>query len=770
MGESSTKSILEDLTSRMTQMLNQTPIQPKSIDPDFKKWRTENAVVKGWLINSMDPSLIGNFIRFPTAKAIWDNIAITNFDGTDTSQVYDLKRQVMRLKQGGGSIETYYNNLQGLWREIDYRRPNPMKCEDDIQKYNSSLQEDRVYTFLDGLDDRLDKIRGDVLQIKPFPTVEQAYAHVRREDVRQAVMMAKGDTTSGAAMLSRGGHKSQQTSSLQILSGGKPNMTTKSKSHTEGGGCTHCGNVKLTRETCFKLHGYPEWWNELKAKKKHDVVAKENPGRAALVSTEPHLSLIPHGDSLTSTSEPTTLSDSGNNGCALFCSNQENYHGWIVDSGATDHMTFDPQDFVKPTQPKRTCIANANGLTYPVTEAGTVALSSSFPLPNTLLVPSLSSKLLSVGQEKETEEAEIGSEQSSPHPLVLEDQSPENTPKVQSLNSSLIDVIDDSVGYKLPFRQNRGKPPNRYSTDYEERTSKYPIANHVSTQRYVELVRDFKDVKTSIRSERVSNSKKKQESKDIMGLLSNKIDRQGLKPGDHIYCWRQVFIYAHHGIYVGDGKVIHFTQGPAGQENGRVIISLSLPDPKISNVPCPQCGDHNSSFNNGVILSCIDCFLFGNELNLFEYGVSRVYFLTKVRGGTCTLATSDPPEDILHHAYFLLKKGFGEYDVLKNNCEDFAIYCKTGLLVISRSSRGGQSGQAAALEATSGWIFSSLALLTNKFRGLAAVGSGVYYCYSRLTSDIGVRHDVAEVAVEAVEMVVGPPPPPVSAPSAPILE
>jgi hypothetical protein len=25
--------------------------QPTETDPDFRKWRTENAVVKGWLIN-----------------------------------------------------------------------------------------------------------------------------------------------------------------------------------------------------------------------------------------------------------------------------------------------------------------------------------------------------------------------------------------------------------------------------------------------------------------------------------------------------------------------------------------------------------------------------------------------------------------------------------------------------------------------------------------------------------------------------------------------
>jgi len=76
-----------------------------------------------------------------------------------------------------------------LWRVIDFRRPNPMVCQIDIQKYNSIIQEDRVYVFLDGLDDRLDKIRSDVLQLQPFPTVEQAYAHVRREDIRQAVMI-----------------------------------------------------------------------------------------------------------------------------------------------------------------------------------------------------------------------------------------------------------------------------------------------------------------------------------------------------------------------------------------------------------------------------------------------------------------------------------------------------------------------------------------------------------------------------------------------------
>ena len=72
--------------------------QPSKTDPAFRKWRTENAIVKGWLINSMDPYLVVNFIRFSTVKQVWDSITTTYFDGSDTSQVYDLRHRVTRMR------------------------------------------------------------------------------------------------------------------------------------------------------------------------------------------------------------------------------------------------------------------------------------------------------------------------------------------------------------------------------------------------------------------------------------------------------------------------------------------------------------------------------------------------------------------------------------------------------------------------------------------------------------------------------------------------
>ncbi|KAF5477131.1 hypothetical protein F2P56_003803 [Juglans regia] len=98
--------------------------------------------------------------------------------------------------------------------------------------------------------------------------VEQAYAHVRREDVRQTMMASGAEATSGGAVMATKGIKLGQFQTLVklgslSLSGGKSNSSAKPKGQSDAGKCTHCDNAKHTRDTCFKLHGYPGWWHEL---------------------------------------------------------------------------------------------------------------------------------------------------------------------------------------------------------------------------------------------------------------------------------------------------------------------------------------------------------------------------------------------------------------------------------------------------------------------------------------------------------------------------
>ncbi|CAI9261013.1 unnamed protein product [Lactuca saligna] len=201
-----------------------------------------------------------------------------------------------------------------------------------------------------------------------------------------------------------------------------------------------------------------------------------------------------------------------------------------------------------------------------------------------------------------------------------------------------------------------------------------------------------------------------------MGFLSNKIERNEIKAGDHIYTYRVVFAYSHHGIYVGD------------------------------------CGFRRRG--SGVVISCLNCFLQNGDLYRFEYGVSKAEFFAKVRGGSCTTATSDDEADtVIHRAMYLLHNGFGNYDVFRNNCEDFALYCKTGLLIVEKEggSGSGRSGQiSSVLGVPVAAILSSPLKFVIPTPVVVTVTAGMY-CITRYATDIGVRDDVVKVNVEDLQ-------------------
>lgn len=141
-----------------------------------------------------------------------------------------------------------------------------------------------------------------------------------------------------------------------------------------------------------KLHGHPDWWNDLQAKKRRDTANKEKGlSTAAVANAEPRLSFTPLIAHSSSSLDPCNLSCvCFNSPCHAECS------VWLLDSSTIDHMTFDARDFIQTSLPRRNNITNVNGVIPTVTGAGIVTLTPTLQLSNTLLVPSLSDKLLSV--------------------------------------------------------------------------------------------------------------------------------------------------------------------------------------------------------------------------------------------------------------------------------------------------------------------------------------------------------------------------------------
>lgn len=107
--------------------------------------------------------------------------------------------------------------------------------------------------------------------------------------------------------------------------------------------------------------------------------------------------------------------------------------------------------------------------------------------------------------------------------------------------------------------------------------------------------------------------------------------------GDHIRVKRMHGIYTHHGIYVSDNEVIHFT----GTDDDSIM----------------------DSSKNRVISSDLNFFLKGGELEVKEYTDEEFQDLYA-------------PNQIVAYARSCI--GDGDYNVIFNNCEHFANVCTLG--------------------------------------------------------------------------------------------
>ncbi len=114
---------------------------------------------------------------------------------------------------------------------------------------------------------------------------------------------------------------------------------------------------------------------------------------------------------------------------------------------------------------------------------------------------------------------------------------------------------------------------------------------------------------------------------------------------DHIKVRRYWLLYAHHGIDMGDGSVIHFT------DRGKPVVA----------------GD---GFRPRIVQSPINEFLDGGELITVPHKSK----------------TSLPTDETLRLAQEALEQP-NKYNLVFNNCEHFANYCKTGSAKSSQVKR-----------------------------------------------------------------------------------
>lgn len=288
--------------------------------------------------------------------------------------------------------------------------------------------------FLIHLDDDYDSIRGQILPMEPLPTVNKAYLMIQRIKKQKQITGNASVTREIVANVSRpGANDSSSHDSLNALLAKNSQKGRKDfKKNNKGNRfCDHCQRSGHTQDQCFQLIGYSVWYEGPKERGK---LKKPSKMAANVMTYEDHDTPLDEGSSsgfnggghfdgnmLKALSQemmkmmkgsPTVIQQSeGTQSYAHFagkdlisshssicCAVPNSCLGsWIVDSGASDHMTFDINLFSSLNKlAKPVLVALPDGILKHVTSVGDIFLHPNLHIHKVLYVPEFKYNLLSV--------------------------------------------------------------------------------------------------------------------------------------------------------------------------------------------------------------------------------------------------------------------------------------------------------------------------------------------------------------------------------------
>ncbi|GJT35508.1 ribonuclease H-like domain-containing protein [Tanacetum coccineum] len=117
-----------------------------------KQWDRVNAIILGWILNSISEELfLGNFFS-KRAKHVWEELKET------------------------------YDKLNALWKQYDAMIELPKCVCNDSEGFKKHNQLLKLMQFIMGLDDSYMQIRSSILSREVLPDVRSAYATISSEE------------------------------------------------------------------------------------------------------------------------------------------------------------------------------------------------------------------------------------------------------------------------------------------------------------------------------------------------------------------------------------------------------------------------------------------------------------------------------------------------------------------------------------------------------------------------------------------------------------
>ncbi|XP_074340197.1 uncharacterized protein LOC141677941 [Apium graveolens] len=238
-------------------MIDGSLVKPSNDTFEYPLWVRCNDMVVSWLLNSISTEIRNSVAYFSTAKQIWDDLAI-RFSQSNLPRIFQLRKELASMHQGNMPITSYFTKYRTLMAEIDCLSPIPKcvcvnsncACENaqKLEKYEDMV---KLSQFLMGLGDQYTAVRGQLLMMRPTPTLNHAFSLLLQEESQREFANSVPPISENMAMNVRFNNKFKPfnpTGNVQKRASNDHNVL-----------CEFCQNPGHLKDKCFYLHGYPEW-------------------------------------------------------------------------------------------------------------------------------------------------------------------------------------------------------------------------------------------------------------------------------------------------------------------------------------------------------------------------------------------------------------------------------------------------------------------------------------------------------------------------------
>lgn len=385
--------------------------EPAVSSPTYKAWNRCNDMVISWLLNSLSKDIAESVLYSKTAKDIWKELE-DRFGQCNGAKLFQLQKELSDLVQGNSDVAGYYTKVKRIWDELDSLDTCAhCTCACSCGGKNRTLkshQDGRLIQFLMGLNDTYSSVRSNILMISPLPSVNQAYSLLIQDEKQREIHTFQHPIES-AFMAARQQYGVQKFNTLE-----KKGNFEESKNNLF---CTYCKKTRHTAQNCYRLIGFPADFKFTKGKKSQTqsnaVYTGTDAGNSSIALPEKeftreqyqhmcrmhqdfqHLKLGTQGESnsevhisVNCAGIAQTLSTSMHSSKSII---------WILDSGASEHMTHDSKLLFNIHPLLTPVFVNLpNSERIKVTQAGSVNILPNFTVVDVLFVPSFRCNLLSV--------------------------------------------------------------------------------------------------------------------------------------------------------------------------------------------------------------------------------------------------------------------------------------------------------------------------------------------------------------------------------------